>query len=63
MAMTFEQLNEQFAGKEEDLIYLNMQAVLGTEEEGAKAWETGEFKCINWFDCQFCPAFDPNYCL
>ncbi len=64
MARTLEDLEREYANKEEDERYLHLQAVLGTEEEGAKAYdEEGNFHCIGWFDCQFCPAFNPSHCI
>ena len=64
MAKTIEMLEKEYDGREEDEYYFNHQAVLGTEEEAAAAWdEDGNFHCIDWFDCQFCPAFNPNYCV
>lgn len=64
MAKTFEELEKEYEGREEDEYYLNMQAVLGTEEEATRAYdEEGNFHCIEWFDCAFCPAFNPNFCL
>lgn len=62
--MTIEELDREYADREEDLYYLEMQARLGTEEEAAKAYdEDGNFHCINWFDCRFCPAFNEEHCL
>ncbi len=64
MNKTIEDLDREYENKEEDDNYLNQQAVLGTEEEAANAYdEEGNFRCIGWFDCQFCPAFNPNHCL
>lgn len=64
MNKTIEDLEKEYEGKEEDLNYFNQQAVLGTKEEGAAAYdENGNFHCINWFDCKFCPAFNPKECL
>ena len=25
--------------------------------------ENGNFHCINWFDCRYCPAFNAEHCL
>ena len=64
MAKTLEQLNSEYEEREEDEYYFNMQAVLGTEEDKLSAYdEDGNFHCINWFDCQYCPAFNPKHCL
>jgi len=61
---TIEDLNKEYEGQEEDLYYLNMQAVLGTEEEGQSAYDDdGNFHCINWFDCSHCPAFNREHCI
>ena len=62
--MTIEELNELYEGKEEDENYLDLQAVLGTEADRASAYdEEGNFHCIGYFDCNFCPAFNPDKCL
>ena len=54
MAKTIEQLNKEYENKEEDDYYLNMQAVLGTEQEKANAYDKdGNFHCIDWFDIVF----------
>lgn len=54
---TIEDLERAYEGKKEDNDYLQLQAVLGTEEEAAKAYdEEGNFHCIEWFNCSFCPA-------
>jgi len=64
MARTIEDLDEEYKGREEDTNYLNQQAVLGSREDAKRAYDKdGKFHCINWFDCQYCPAFDPNHCL
>ena len=64
MAITLEQLDKMYEGKEEDDYYLQMQARLGTEAEKQAAYdENGEHHCIGWFDCRFCPAFDWNACV
>lgn len=64
MAMTLEQLEKDYEHKEKDKYYFHLQAVLGTEEEGAKAYdEKGNFHCIGWFDCQYCPAFNVEHCI
>lgn len=61
---TYEELNKEYENVEADKNYYDLQAVLGTEEEAAKAYdEEGNFHCINWFDCQHCPAFNPGECL
>ena len=61
---TFDDLQKEYENKEEDQRYFELQAVLGTEEEAARAYdENGEFHCIHWFDCQYCPAFNPDECL
>ena len=54
---TIEDLDREYVGREEDENYLNQQAVLGTEEDRASAYdEEGNFHCIGWFDCGYCPA-------
>lgn len=64
MSKTIEGLDREYENREEDENYFNQQAVFGTEEDAAEAYdEKGNFNCINWFDCQFCPAFNPNHCL
>lgn len=64
MAKTIEELLKEYEGKEEDSSYFVQQAVLGSEEERESAYdENGNFHCIKWFDCQFCPAFNPSECL
>ena len=63
MIRTIEDLNKEYEDKEEDDFYLNMQAVLGTEEGQSAYDEDGNFRCIGWFDCQFCPAFNSEHCL
>lgn len=64
MARTIEELEREYANKEEDERYLDLQAVLGTEEERDSAYdEEGNFHCIGWFDCHCCPAFNPSHCL
>lgn len=61
---TLEDLERAYEGKGEDEQWFQQQAVLGTEEEGLAAYDKdGNFQCINWFDCQFCPAFNPNHCI
>ncbi len=55
--MTIEELNAQYEGREEDDRYYNLQAVLGSEEDVESAYdEDGNFHCIGWFDCYYCPA-------
>lgn len=64
MNMTIEDLEKEYANKEKDKTYLQLQAVLGTKEEAAAAYDDeGNFHCINWFDCRFCPAFNAKYCV
>ncbi len=64
MAYTIEQLNFAYQEHKENFRYLNLQAVLGSEADVARAYDQdGVFHCIQWFDCQFCPAFNPLYCL
>ena len=64
MAMTIEELDKQYEGKEEDDYYLNMQAVVGTEAERKSAYDKeGKFHCIHWFDCGYCPAFNAKHCI
>lgn len=61
--MTLEDLDKKFENKEDEN-YLTLQAVLGSEEDAAKAYDDeGNFHCINWFNCQFCPAFNPEHCI
>ena len=64
MAKTIEDLNEEYEGREEDMDYFNQQAVLGSKEDAERAFdEDGNFHCINWFDCQYCPAFNAQHCI
>lgn len=64
MAKTIEDLDREYEGREEDRNYLDQQAVLGSEEDRARAYdENGNFHCINWFDCSYCPAFNATHCL
>lgn len=64
MSKTIEELEDEYKDRKEDENWFNLQAVLGSEEDRASAYdEDGNFHCINWFDCQFCPAFNPTYCL
>jgi len=64
MAMTLEELNEMYKDIEEDEYWFHMQAVLGYESDRQKAYdENGNFHCINWFDCRYCPAFNAEHCL
>lgn len=64
MAMTIEELEKEYEDKAEDEWYLEMQARLGTKEDAESAYdEDGNFHCIEWFDCNFCPAFNPKHCL
>ena len=64
MAKTLEMLEKEYENKEEDRSYLEQQAVIGSKEDAAAAWdENGNFHCINWFDCSCCPAFNAEYCL
>lgn len=64
MAKTIEDLNAEYEGREEDESYLNQQAVLGTEEDAARAYDKdGNFHCIGWFDCGCCPAMNPAHCI
>lgn len=61
--MTLEDLDKEYENKEDEN-YLTLQAVLGSEEDAAKAYDDeGNFHCINWFNCQFCPAFNPEHCI
>lgn len=61
---TFDDLQKEYKNKEEDQRYFELQAVLGTEEEADRAYdENGNFHCIHWYDCQFCPAFNADECL
>lgn len=64
MAKTIEQLDEEYQGREEDRHYLDLQAVLGTQADADAAYdEEGNFHCIHWFDCSYCPAFNAAHCL
>lgn len=64
MYMTIEELDKMYEGKEKDNYYLNMQAVVGTEEERKSAYDKeGNFHCIHWFNCLYCPAFNSDYCI
>lgn len=64
MAMTIEELDAMYEGMQEDNYYLNMQAVLGTEEDRKRAYDAnGNFHCIDWFNCMYCPAFNSEHCL
>lgn len=64
MNKTLEDLDREYENREEDQDYLNQQAVLGSEEEASRAYdEEGNFKCIGWFDCRFCPALNSRHCL
>lgn len=64
MAKTLEQLEREYENRELDENWFNQQAVLGSEEDAADAYdENGNFHCIGWFDCQYCPAFNPKYCI
>lgn len=62
--MTLEDLEKEYENKEEDRRYLELQAVLGSEEDAKKAYDKeGNFHCIEWFNCQYCPAFNARYCI
>lgn len=64
MAKTLEMLEKEYEGKEKDMSYLIQQSVLGSEEDAAKAWdENGNFHCIHWFNCMYCPAFNAEHCI
>lgn len=55
--MTIEELDAQYEGREEDDRYYNLQAVLGSEKDVEAAYdENGNFHCIGWFDCSYCPV-------
>ena len=57
MAMTIEDLAAEYAGREEDRNYFELQARLGTKKEAAAAIDgNGNFHCIEWHDCRYCPA-------
>ena len=61
---TIEELDKEYEGREEDVHYFNQQAVLGSQEDRESAYdENGNFHCIGWFDCQYCPAFNASECL
>lgn len=62
--MTIEELEKEYENKEKDAYWFHMQAVLGTEADKQSAYdENGNFHCIEWFDCQYCPAFNAERCL
>ncbi len=49
MTKTIEDLEKEYENQEEDEYYLNMQSVLGTEEDKSSAYdENGNFHCIKW---------------
>ena len=57
MAMTIEELEKEYEGKEKDEYWFFMQGVLGTEAERQSAYdENGNFHCIGYFNCLYCPA-------
>lgn len=57
MAQTIEALEAKYAGQEKNRDYYELQARLGTKEEAAAAIdENGNFYCIEWHDCRYCPA-------
>lgn len=61
---TLEDLEKEYADKPQDESWFHQQAVLGTEEDKQSAYdEEGNFHCINWFDCSYCPAFNATHCL
>lgn len=62
--MTIEELDMMYQDKEDDRYYLEMQARIGSEDDRKRAYDAdGNFHCINWYDCRFCPAFQPEHCL
>lgn len=64
MFMTLEQLEKEYENKEYDARYFWLQAVLGSEDEAKRAYdENGNFHCIHYFNCQYCPAFNVKHCL
>lgn len=61
---TLEDLEKEYKDKEKDEYWFHMQGVLGSENDKKKAYdENGNFNCINWFDCRFCPAFNVKHCI
>ena len=68
MAITLEEYEANHVDENGDLIedeqWFNAQAVLGTKEDLDSAYdEEGNFHCIGWFDCAYCPAFSASHCL
>jgi len=64
MAKTLEMLEEEYKDKKLDMDYFMQQSVLGSEKDAAAAWdENGNFHCIKWFNCLYCPAFNADYCV
>lgn len=64
MAKTLEDLEKEYENRELDRGYFDQQAVLGSEEDATAAWDDeGNFHCIEWFNCQYCPAFNAKYCI
>lgn len=62
--MTLEDLEKEYEGKEYDEAYFHLQAVLGSKEDAKKAYDgNGPFHCIEWFNCEYCPAFNAKHCL
>lgn len=62
--MTLEDLEKQYENCEEDAYWFFMQSVLGSEKDKQSAYdENGNFHCINWFDCRYCPAFNAEHCF
>lgn len=62
--MTLEDLEEEYESKEHDERYFHLQAVLGSVEDAKKAYDDeGNFHCIDWFNCEFCPALNAKHCL
>lgn len=64
MAKTIEALNEEYKNKPEDRDWFELQGRFGSKDDATKAYDVdGNFHCIHWFDCQFCPAFNSENCL
>lgn len=64
MAIPMEVLEKEYEGKEKDMYYWQMQAVVGTEADKKNAFDRyGNFQCIKWFNCSYCPAFREEYCI
>lgn len=54
--MTIEDLNRAY-DDHESKHYLDLQGVLGSEEDYESAYDDdGNFHCINWISCDYCPC-------